>query len=214
MLKPGTEAILTTYAGKAPAIAAVKDTLQASVILLTDCFAGGGKLLICGNGGSCADADHIVGELVKAFRIKRPLEKEFFDSLLRGIEGASLARHLQSGLPAINLGAQSALITAMANDVGSQYVFAQQVAAYGHPGDVLMGISTSGNSENILLAGAAAKAKGLKTLGLTGRDGGMMRRAFDIVLRMDADSVEDVQDLHSALYHALCAAVEYEFWGD
>jgi len=214
MLKSGTEAILAAYAGKAPAIASVKDVLRASVILLTDCFAGGGKLLICGNGGSCADADHIVGELVKAFRIKRPLETELFASLQQGSEGASLTRYLQGGLPAINLGAQSALITAMSNDVGGRYVFAQQVVAYGRPGDVLMGISTSGNSENILLAGAAAKAKGLKTLGLTGRDGGMIGQAFDLVLRMDADSTEDVQDLHSAIYHALCAAVEYEFWGD
>ena len=215
MLKPGTAAILASYAERIPAIASIENSLQAAVELLTDCFANGGTLLICGNGGSCADADHIVGELVKAFRMERPLGKDMLASLLQqGDLGASLAKRLQGGLPAINLGAQSALMTAMMNDVGSQYIFAQQVAAYGRPGDVLLGISTSGNSENILLAGATAQAKGLKTLGLTGQNGGVMAQTFHIILQADAGSVEDVQDLHTTIYHALCAAVEYQFWGD
>ena len=214
MLKTGVKAILSTYAKNVPAVPAMQDSLEAAVELLSDCFVKGGMLLVCGNGGSCADADHIVGELIKSFRMERPLEPSFLASLPREGRGALLAKRLQGGLPAINLGAQCALITAMINDVGGDYIFAQQVAAYGRPGDVLLGISTSGNSENILLAGAAAKAKGLKTLGLTGRDGGAVRREFDLALCVDADSVEDIQDLHSTVYHAICAAVEYQFWGD
>ena len=214
MLKTGARSILSAYAKNVPAVSAMQDSLEAAVELLTDCFAKGGMLLVCGNGGSCADADHIVGELIKSFRMERPLEAGFLASLPREGRGALLAKRLQGGLPAINLGAQCALITAMINDVDGDYIFAQQVAAYGRPGDVLLGISTSGNSENILLAGAAAKAKGLKTLGLTGRDGGAVRREFDVALCVDADSVEDIQDLHSTVYHAICGAVEYQFWGD
>ena len=213
MLKPGAKVILSAYAEKIPAVASIQETLQEAVDLLAGCFANGGTLLVCGNGGSCADADHIVGELVKSFRMKRPLEPSFLASLSQDGRGVLLAKHLQGGLPAVNLGAQSALISAMINDVGGEYVFAQQVAAYGRRGDILFGISTSGNSENILLAGAAAKAKCLKTLGLTGRDGGAIKREFDLALCVDANSVEDIQDLHSAVYHAICAAVEYQFWG-
>ena len=214
MLKAGAKTILSTYVKRVPALLPVQDALEAAVTLLSDCFAKGGKLLICGNGGSCADADHIVGELVKSFRMERRLEPSFLASLPQEGRGSLLGKRLHGGLPAINLGAQCALITAMINDVGGEYVFAQQVATYGRPGDVFLGISTSGNSENILLAGTAAKAKGLKTVGLTGRDGGTVRREFDLALCVDADSVEDIQDLHSTVYHAICAAVEYQFWGD
>lgn len=215
MIRPGTKAIIDTYCRKNAALEAVREELLACVELLAECFQTGGKLLICGNGGSCADADHIVGELVKAFRLKRPLEPALLEALQKqGEQGSVLAERLQSGLPAINLGAHAALTSAMQNDVGGQYAFAQQVAAYGHNPDVLMGISTSGNSQNVLLAGITAKAIGMKTVGLTGRDGGWMRKEFDLVLRAAADSTEDVQDLHSVMYHAVCAAVEYQFWGD
>ncbi len=215
MLKQGTLDILSTYANKVPAIASMKEPLRACVKILTDCFQSGGQLLICGNGGSCADADHIVGELVKAFRMKRPLDEALSSALQEQDEqGANLANCLQGGLPAINLGAHAALMTAMHNDVGGQFMFAQQVVAYGRRGDVLLGISTSGNSQNVLYAGAVARAKGVKTIGLTGKDGGTMSRRFDLTLHAQADSVEDIQDLHSSIYHAICAAVEYQFWGD
>lgn len=215
MLKSGTEAILDTYAKKSPALASVQESLGACVELITDCFQNGGQLLICGNGGSCADADHIVGELVKAFRMVRPLDTALSAALCKqGEFGAELVSCLQGGLPAINLGAHTALMTAMQNDVGGQYVFAQQVAAYGRRGDVLLGISTSGNSQNVLYAGAVAKAKGMKTVGLTGKTGGAMSHTFDLVICAGADSVEDIQDLHSTIYHAVCAAVEYQFWGE
>lgn len=214
-MKPGTSDILYTYCKKSSAIAAIQEPLRQCVELLTDCFQNGGQLLICGNGGSCADADHIVGELVKSFRIPRPLDRALSAALReQGVRGTLLAEHLQAGLPAINLSAHSALVTAMQNDVGGEFAFAQQVAAYGRKGDVLLGISTSGNSVNVRYAGAAARAKGMKTLGLAGRNGGMMVAEFDLVLCAEADSTEDVQDLHSSIYHAICAAIEYQFWGE
>lgn len=215
MLRPGTEAILSTYAAKAPAVVSMEGSLRTCVELMTGCFQNGGQLLICGNGGSCADADHIVGELVKSFRIRRPLDAELSVALQeQGDDGKKLADCLQSGLPAINLAAHASLMTAMQNDVGGQYSFAQQVVAYGRRDDILLGISTSGNSQNVLFAGAAAKAKGLRTIALTGREGGIMRQTFDLALCANADSTEDIQDLHSTIYHAICAAVEYQFWGD
>lgn len=214
MLKQGTEELLQKYSSSEAAIAASETPLRESVIYLTEAFRTGGQLLICGNGGSCADADHIVGELVKAFRIERPLEPTFLKNLQsQGEHGDLLAQRLQGGLPAINLGAHSALMTAMINDVGGEYIYAQQVAAYGKAGDILVGISTSGNSVDILLAGRVAKAKGMRTLGLTGRNGGQMKDLFDTVICAPADSTEEVQDLHSKIYHALCACVEYELWG-
>lgn len=215
MIKAGTEQILHTYCKKHHHIAIIEKSLRASVELLCDCFASGGHLYICGNGGSCADADHIVGELVKVFRIIRPLDFTVRDSLsAEGTDGTELAQKLQGGLPAFNLGAQTALMTAMINDVGGDQIYAQQVCAYGHPGDVLLGISTSGNSKNIRYAGAVARAKGMKTLGLTGKTGGKMEQEFDMMLHAQADSTEDIQDQHSTIYHAICAAVEYQFWGD
>ncbi len=215
MLKPGAEAILQRYCDKEFAIASIKEVLYQSVRVLVDCFQKGGKLLVCGNGGSCADADHIVGELVKAFRIERPVDPSVADSLnAQGEDGKLLAGKLQGGLPAVNLGAHAALMTAMSNDVGGEYIYAQQVVAYGQQGDVFLGISTSGNSRNVLLAGEAAKAKGIKTIALIGKNGGKMKTNFNLSLCADAESTEDVQDLHSKIYHAICAAVEYEFWGE
>jgi len=215
MLKTGTEKILHTYCEKDPALAGMQEPLRKSVNLLRDCFARGGQLLVCGNGGSCADADHIVGELVKAFKLKRPLAGPLAQALReQGLQGDSLAEHLQGGLPAINLGAHSSLMTAVVNDMGGEYIYAQQVAAYGRKGDILLGISTSGNAADVLHAGAVARAKGMATIGLTGRTGGRMEEQFDLVLHADSIATEDIQDRHSTIYHALCAAVEYECWGD
>jgi len=215
MLKPGAEKIIAAYCVKNPAAAKIRESIVECVGLLLECFCSGNQLLICGNGGSCADADHIVGELVKAFRLKRLLQAEISDKLQQqGANGAELAEKLNAGLPAINLGAHASLMTAMINDVGGEYVFAQQVVAYGRAGDVLLGISTSGNSKDVLYAGVTAKAMGIHTVGLTGRDGGRMAQEFDLTLCAAADAVEDIQDIHSVIYHAICAAVEYQMWGE
>lgn len=215
MLKEGTENILNTYCEKNEAVAVIRDSLRECIILLCDCFERGGQLLVCGNGGSCADADHIVGELVKAFKLNRPLTEPLATALQgQGHQGELLAEHLQGGLPAINLGAHASLMTAVVNDMGGEYIYAQQVAAYGREGDVFLGISTSGNSEDVLHAGLVAKAKGIKTIGLTGKTGGKMEDQFDLMLHADSTVTEDVQDQHSIIYHAICAAVEYQCWGD
>jgi len=215
MLKQGAKQIIYKYCAKNPAVAKIEKSIVECVELLLDCFNSGHQLLICGNGGSCADADHIVGELVKAFRLNRPLQEEFANKLQQqGANGAELARRLNSGLPAINLGAHASLMTAMINDVGGEYIFAQQVAVYGRAGDVLLGISTSGNSQDVLYAGTTAKAMGIYTIGLSGRTGGKMSAEFDLTLCAAADAVEDIQDIHSVIYHAVCAVVEYQMWGE
>lgn len=212
-MKQSTEYIFEKYREGHTFIRELEPVLRETVEELKASYAGGGKLLVCGNGGSSADADHIVGELMKAFRIRRPLDKSIGDKLKAN--GASqLAEMLEGSLPAINLSAHTALITAQSNDVGADTVYAQQVIGYGCPGDVFLGISTSGNSRNILYAAKAAKAKGMRTVGLTGRDGGKMRDDFDILLQAPADNTEDIQDIHSTLYHILCAALENEFWGE
>lgn len=215
MLKAGTEKILHNYCEKNSAVAKIKEPLWECVHLFCACFERGGQLLVCGNGGSCADADHIVGELVKAFKLKRPLGAPLVIALQgQGDEGKMLAESLQGGLPAINLGAHAALMTAVVNDMGGEYIYAQQVAAYGRAGDILLGISTSGNAVDVLYAGQVAKAKGMKTIGLTGKAGGKMEERFDLMLHADSTVTEDIQDQHSTIYHAICAAVEYQCWGD
>ena len=215
MIKEGSSAIICSYCEKSAAIAAIREPLLRCVELLANSFQNGGQLLICGNGGSCADADHIVGELVKSFRLSRALDPALAAALReQGDLGISLTERLQAGLPAINLGAHNALLTAMQNDVGGTFAFAQQVMAYGRGGDVLLGISTSGNSLNVRYAGAAARAKGMKTVALTGSCGGELAKEFDLVLCAGAESTEDIQDLHSMIYHVICAALEYQFWGE
>ena len=210
-MKQSTEYIFQKYRDKHTYMQELEPELRAAAELLKAAYLDGGKLLVCGNGGSSADADHIVGELMKAFRIRRPLDERTRTEL----SGAGqLADKLEGALPAINLSAHTALITAQSNDVGADYVYAQQVIGYGRPGDVLLGISTSGNSRNVLYAAEAARARGMRTIGLTGRDGGKMKERFDLLLRAPADSTEDIQDIHSTLYHILCAALENEFWGE
>lgn len=215
MLKPGTKKILHTYHEKHPFMEEMKEPLLECVRLLCDRFENGGQLLVCGNGGSCADADHIVGELVKAFKLKRPLTAPLAMALQeQGHQGELLAENLQGGLAAINLGAHAALMTAVVNDMGGEYIYAQQVAAYGREGDVFLGISTSGNAADVLHAGMVAKAKGMTTIGLTGKTGGRMEERFDLMLHADSTVTEEIQDQHSTIYHAICAAVEYQCWGD
>lgn len=215
MLKTGAEQILHSYCEKSLAIRKIEESLRKCIELLCNCFEHGGQLLVCGNGGSCADADHIVGELVKAFKLKRPLTVPLAMALKeQGHQGKLLAGNLQGGLPAINLGAHSSLMTAVVNDMGGEYIFAQQVAAYGREGDVFLGISTSGNAADVLYAGMVAKAKGMRTIGLTGKTDGKMEEQFDLILRADSNITEEIQDQHSIIYHVICAAVEYQLWGD
>ena len=212
-MKQSTEDIFSKYRKRHGFVKMLEPEIRQAVTLMETSFRNGGKLLICGNGGSNADADHIVGELMKPFRIRRPLEQEIKTALSNACGASPLTEKLEGGLPAINLGAHTSLVTALINDIGSEYIFAQQVIGYGRLGDVLLGISTSGNSSNILYAGEVAKAKGIQTIGLTGCAGEKMQNSFDLILRAGADAAEDIQDMHSTIYHIMCAALETQFWG-
>ena len=192
-----------------------RDIIRAYDVLCT-AFSAGNKLLIAGNGGSCADADHISGELMKGFVLKRQLtEDEKSAFYMVGTEGADIASHLQRGLPAIALSSGGALGTAFANDIpnGAEHVFAQQVFVLGKRGDIFLGISTSGNSKNIINAAITAKAFGLSVISLTGKDGGRLAGIADVAIKAPESECYKVQELHLPIYHALCLMIEDKFFG-
>ena len=184
--------------------------------MLLDCYRGGGKLMAVGNGGSCADCEHIVGELMKGFLLKRPLDGAKQAALREAIDGLlpGASRKLQQGLPAIALTGHTALSTAAQNDLDPLLGPAQQVVALGRPGDVVLGISTSGNAKNVALAVQTAKALGMRTLGLTGGDGGRLAKLCDCAVVVPASGSADVQELHLPVYHALCAMIEAAFFDE
>lgn len=197
-----------------PQLAESREDIVSAFGLLCGCFQNGGKLLVAGNGGSAADADHIVGELMKGFRMKRPLADEDKASLVAAdaLMGGKLAATLQGALPAISLSAHTALMTAFGNDCDPALAFAQQVKGYGRRGDVLMAISTSGNSGNILYAAVAAKAAGMKVIGLSGKGGGRLSEIADVCICVPETECFKVQELHLPVYHALCLMLESRFF--
>ncbi len=192
---------------RAPSLSPCLEDIRGVYETLRDSFAGGGKLLICGNGGSGADAEHWAGELLKGFLSKRPLGVEESQKM-----GGELAPHLQGALPAIALTGFLGLRTAWQNDCQPDYVYAQLVYALGKPGDVLVGISTSGNSRNVGFALEAAGRMGLKTVALTGADGGRAARIAQQAIRVPACEVHLIQELHLPVYHTLCLLLEDEFF--
>ena len=205
---------LDSFLSTRPALLGNRSEMASALALLEASFAVGGKLLVCGNGGSAADAEHIVGELMKGFLLRRPLLREAQDTL-GAVEpelGPYLGTKLQQALPAIALTGQIALSTAVANDNGGDLPFAQQVWGYGVAGDVFWGISTSGNSRSVVLAAVAAKAKGLRVLGMTGIKGGRLGALADVCVRAPSDETFEVQEHHVAIYHFLCAALERRFF--
>lgn len=173
------------------------------------------KLLIAGNGGSAADAEHIAGELMKRFKTPRPVPKDFAKKLISidNERGVNLAKNLERGLMAIPLVAHEALTTAYINDVDGLGVFAQQLYGFGRPGDVFLGISTSGNSKNIMSATVVARALGMPVIGLTGRDGGELARVADVAVRVPEDETYKIQELHLPIYHCWCLMLEDRFFG-
>ena len=177
-------------------------------------YESGGKLLVCGNGGSCSDAEHIVGELMKGFLKKRPIPAEKKAKMLELVpELADIGIDvLQQGLPAIALNSGAALTTAFANDCDPDLIYAQQVLGFGRRGDVFLGISTSGNAENVYAAAAVAKSLGLVTVALSGKTGGKLKEICDISIVVDEDETYMIQELHLPVYHALCATVEEHFF--
>ena len=189
-------------------------TVLNTVEAIVKTFRNRGKVLVCGNGGSCSDADHIVGELMKSFEGQRPTEKSLQEKLkeLSPERGKLLAEKLQQGLPAISLTAHNALITAITNDIGGEMIFAQQVTGLGNKGDILIGLSTTGNSQNVIDAMIVAKAKGLTTIGFTGESGGKMKEWCDILINVPETRTVYVQELHLPVYHAICMMVEKEIF--
>ncbi len=202
------DSLLSNY----PQLTGCKDDIWTAYELMKNCYRQGGLMMTCGNGGSAADAEHIVGELMKGFKHKRPVTSEQRAALEAAFpdEGSVMAGNLQQGIPAISLVSQMALSTAFANDVAADMVFAQQVFVYGSPGDVLLVLSTSGNSKNVVNACKVAKTFGIKTVGMTGENGGKLREICDVTIRMPANDTHRIQEYHLPVYHALCAMIEME----
>lgn len=198
-----------------PVLEVNRKEIVAAYQILEAAYAAGGQLLIAGNGGSCADANHIVGELMKGFCNPRRVSAEFADTLCKvdPVRGAQLADKLQGALPAIALDNHNALNTAFNNDVDGSLTYAQQIMGYGKAGDVFLGISTSGNAENVMMAAVTAKAKGLKVLGLTGKKGGKLAGIAYVCIRVDETETYKVQELHLPIYHCLCLMLEKRFFG-
>lgn len=198
-----------------PELSVCKSDIMAAYKIMQRCFANGGKLLVAGNGGSAADAEHIVGELMKAFALPRKCDDEMRQKLIAADApmGAVLAENLQGALPAIALGGHISLSTAYLNDCEPLLCFAQQVNGYGNASDVFLGISTSGNSQNILYAATVAKAKGLKVVGLTGQKESSLSRMADVCIQVPQTETYMVQELHLPIYHTLCLMLEDCFFG-
>lgn len=208
-MKEHIEILVNQY----PDLRGTEDSIWNSYLVLKETFENGGKLLLAGNGGSAADSDHIVGELMKGFIAKRELSQTAKDGLIEaGDKDGYISSHLQGALPAISLVSQPALMTAYSNDVAPDLVFAQQIYGYGTRGDVFLGISTSGNSKNIIHAMVVAKSQGLKTICLTGKGGGKLKDMADITIHAPFDETYRIQERHLPIYHTLCIMLEEEFF--
>ncbi len=199
-----------------PALAICEKDIRAAADAIIDSYKAGGKLIVAGNGGSAADSDHITGELLKSFVKKRKPEQKFLDALsaIDSDTGAYLSDKLQGSLPAIALTNNSALMTASLNDVDGNVLFAQQVMGFGKKGDVFLGISTSGNSKDVIYALAVAKALGVKTVALTGKTGGKCKALADISIVVPENETFKIQEFHLPVYHALCLTIEEYFWNE
>lgn len=198
-----------------PVLKPIKKTIITAYLLMEECYENGGKVLIAGNGGSAADADHIVGELMKGFKMARTPDSGFAEKLIAidGKRGRKLAAELQGGLRAIALNNHQALNSAYLNDVDGLLCYAQQIYGYGKEGDVFLGISTSGNSKNIIYATVVAKAVGLKIIGLTGVKGGHLAKTADIAIKVPEIETYMIQELHLPIYHCWCLMLEDRFFG-
>ena len=196
-------------------LARIKKEIWEAYLIMRESYLANGKLLIAGNGGSAADAEHIAGELMKRFKKSRPVEPEFAERLKKidSIRGKALAKNLECSLMAIPLVAHEALMTAYMNDVDGLGVFAQQLFGYGRKGDVFLGISTSGNSENIINAAVVARALGIQIIGLTGANGGELALWSDVVVKAPERETYKIQELHLPIYHCWCMMLEEYFFG-
>lgn len=206
--------ILNDLLVRYPQLSVCKENIIRAFDLLSGSYRSNGKLLVCGNGGSAADAEHIVGELMKGFKNPRRLNGQYQKRLkdVDDVLGNRLAGQLQGALPAIALDGHSALTTAYMNDCDPLLCFAQQVNGYGQEGDILLGISTSGNSKNVIYAAVTAKAKGMKVIGLTGSRESRLFELADVCIRVPEMETYKIQELHLPVYHCLCLMLEEDFF--
>lgn len=206
--------MINTLINRYPALAPCREQIEEAVNTVISCYENGGKLLLCGNGGSCADCDHIVGELMKGFLSMRKINNDFQAVLQEKYpeEAEYLINNLQEGIPAISLVSHAAVLSAFANDVDADMVYGQLVYGYGNKGDLLIGLSTSGNSKNVVNAVKIAKAKGLKTMALTGKNPCKLD-VCDVTLKAPETETFKVQEYHLPIYHYLCAELEKQMYG-
>ena len=198
-----------------PALKEIEGQIVDAYLLMQRCYEQGGKLLVAGNGGSAADSEHIVGELMKRFKVPRPIDPKLAARMkeIDPIRGAEMEKHLETCLTAISLTAHESSITAFINDVSSVDVYAQQLLGYARTGDVFLSISTSGNSENMLHAAIAAKALGVKVIGLTGHTGGQLAAFCDVAVKAPETETYMIQEYHLPIYHCWCLMLEDYFFG-
>lgn len=210
------EGILDELIGRYPVLSSQKNNIAGAYEILKTCFDSDKKLLIAGNGGSCADAEHILGELMKSFRKRRPVSEEFRKKLIEASpeEGDVIADKLGYSLMTVALSSNQTLNTAFSNDVDGDYVYAQQILGYGRKGDVYLAISTSGNSRNIIHSVPVAKAMGITVIGLTGRDGGKLAKMADCSVIAPENETFKIQELHLPIYHALCLMLEETYFDE
>ena len=212
-MKQNVEKIFNTFFEDYPALSVCKNDVKSVYEILENTYKNNGKILVCGNGGSAADCEHIVGELMKGFRLSRPLENADVTPFLKYDGGEKIARGLQKGLPAISLVSHTGLMTAFLNDCDPGLVFAQQVFGYMNECDTLIALSTSGNSENVVNAVITAKAKNGKTVAVTGKTGGKLLSLCDAIIKLPSADTAKIQELTLPIYHTLCAMLEEEFFG-
>lgn len=198
-----------------PVLEACKEEIIGGYELMEECYKNGGKLLIAGNGGSAADSEHIAGELMKRFKIPRSIPEDLKKKLIEidSVRGENLSKNLEHPLMAIPLVAHEALTTAYINDVDGLGVFAQQLYGFGRAGDVFLGITTSGNSQNVMSATVVARALGIKVLGLTGENGGELSQVANVCVKVPETETYMVQELHLPVYHCWCLMLEDKFFG-
>lgn len=206
--------MLNELLSRYPQLVSCKEDIENAVKSVTDCYENGGKLILCGNGGSCADCDHIVGELMKGFLKLRPLSDYQKSEMKKNcaLVDDELLSKLQGGLPAVSLPSITALNSAFCNDVDPELVYAQPLMSLAKKDDVLIGISTSGNSKNVYGAVKVAKSLGIKVIGLTGAKGGKLKDVADICICATETETFKIQELHLPIYHYICASVEEHFW--
>ena len=193
-----------------PVLQELKPSIMDAFNVLLQSIQSGGKILSCGNGGSAADANHLVSELMKNFVIKRGMD-DAYSSL---IQSGKISSNLQSAIRALSLNSQTALMTAIINDQEADLVFAQQILGYGDEGDILFAISTSGASKNVIEAARTAQALGLKVIALTGTNYAELNNHSDVIIACPGRNAGEIQEVHLPVYHLLCLMLETYLFSD